>query len=254
MATDSADVGVATAYSTIAANLQSVHERIAAAARAAGRDPASVTLIAVSKTMVATVVAEAARAGATALGENRVQEAEEKVPEVARLLADPAAPAAPAVTPAWHLIGHLQTNKARAAARLFDVIHSVDSLRLAQALARQAVAGPRPLQVLLQVNVAGEDSKGGFAPDELRRAARTLAGLDALAFGGLMTVAPLTDSQDALMAVFQALRQQFLELAGVFPAPAWRHLSMGMSNDFELAIAEGATLVRIGRAIFGERG
>ncbi len=251
MAADRADVGVATAYSTIAANLQSVHERIATAARAAGRDPASVTLIAVSKTMGATVVAEAARAGATALGENRVQEAEEKVPEVARLLADPAAPA---VAPAWHLIGHLQTNKARAAARLFDVIHSVDSLRLAQALARQAAAGPRPLQVLLQVNVAGEASKGGFAPDELRRAATALAGLDALAFGGLMTVASLTDSQDALMAVFQALRQQFLELAGVFPAPAWRHLSMGMSNDFELAIAEGATLVRIGRAIFGERG
>jgi len=251
MAADRADVGVATAYSTIAANLQSVHERIAAAARAAGRDPASVTLIAVSKTMGATVVAEAARAGATALGENRVQEAEEKVPEVARLLADPAAPA---VAPTWHLIGHLQTNKVKAAARLFDVIHSVDSLRLAQALARQAVAGPRPLQVLLQVNVAGEDSKGGFSPDELRRAARTLAGLDALAFGGLMTVAPLTDSQDALMAVFQALRQQFLELAGVFPTPAWQHLSMGMSNDFELAIAEGATLVRIGRAIFGERG
>ena len=251
MAADRADVGVATAYSTIAANLQSVHERIATAARAAGRDPASVTLIAVSKTMGATVVAEAARAGATALGENRVQEAEEKVPEVARLLADPAAPA---VAPAWHLIGHLQTNKARAAARLFDVIHSVDSLRLAQALARQAAAGPRPLQVLLQVNVAGEASKGGFAPDELRRAATALAGLDALAFGGLMTVASLTDSQDALMAVFQALRQQFLELAGVFPTPAWQHLSMGMSNDFELAIAEGATLVRIGRAIFGERG
>jgi len=251
MAADRADVGVATAYSTIAANLQSVHERIAAAARAAGRDPASVTLIAVSKTMGATVVAEAARAGATALGENRVQEAEEKVPEVARLLADPAAPA---VAPAWHLIGHLQTNKAKAAARLFDVIHSVDSLRLAQALARQADAGPRPLHALLQVNVAGEVSKGGFEPDELRRAVAALAGLDSLAFGGLMTVAPLTDSQDALRAVFHALRQLFLELAGVFPTLAWQHLSMGMSNDFELAIAEGATLVRIGRAIFGERG
>jgi pyridoxal phosphate enzyme (YggS family) len=236
----------------IAANLRAVRERIAVAARAAGRDPGAVTLVAVSKTMPAHVVAAAVAAGVEVLGENRVQEAEDKIPEVRRLLG--AAALAARRAPRWHLIGHLQTNKAKAAAGLFDLIESVDSIHLAQALNRRACEAGVRREVLLQVNVAGEASKGGFAPDELRRAADDLAGLEGLTCGGLMTIAPLCDDGEQLRGVFRGLRLLFEEVGGAFPGASWRHLSMGMSGDFELAIAEGATLVRIGRAIFGERG
>ncbi len=235
----------------IGANLRAVRERIATAARAAGRDPRDVTLIAVSKTMPAEAVAAAVAAGVEVFGENRVQEAEEKIPAVRHLLT--LTPPAGGQAPQWHLIGHLQTNKVKAAMDLFDVFESVDSLRLADALHRRASASGHCPGAFLEVNVAGELSKGGFTPAELRESAAALARLDGLRWSGLMTVAPLTADTAVQQAVFRDLRLLFEQLAGVFPAPSWRHLSMGMSNDFEAAIAEGATMVRIGRAIFGER-
>jgi pyridoxal phosphate enzyme (YggS family) len=202
--------------------------------------------------MPAPIVAEAVLAGVDVLGENRVQEAEAKIPAVHHTL--PPDVLVSGRSPRWHLIGHLQTNKAKAAVDLFDVIESVDSVRLAQALDQRSRAAGRRREVLLQVNVVGEESKGGFAPDELRRAAGGLAGLEGLTFGGLMTIAPLTEDRELLRGVFRGMRLLFDEVAGAFSAESWRHLSMGMSGDFEQAIAEGATIVRIGRAIFGERG
>jgi len=201
----------------------------------------------VSKTFPAALVAEACRAGLTDIGENRVQEAAAKRPQVVAL----------GVHPRWHLVGHLQTNKVKTALGLFDIIHSVDSLRLAEAISRQAEqtalgqaglpagqAGPVP--VLLEVNVGGEASKFGLAPEEVGRAVEQIAGLPGLAVQGLMTVAPLSADPEEVRPVFRELRR-------LRDALGLRHLSMGMTDDFEVAIEEGATMVRIGRAIFGPR-
>lgn len=238
---------------SIAERLARVQERVAAAARAAGRDPASVTLVAVSKTQPPEVVAAAIAAGARDLGENRVQEAAAKL----------AALGAHRAAARWHLIGHLQRNKARPAAELFDLVQSVDSLRLAEALARAVPAGRR-LPVLLQVNVSGEASKEGFALAgglanraglaALLAEVEQIAALPALDVRGLMTVAPIVAHPEQARPVFRALRDLRDELARRVPAARWDDLSMGMTDDFEAAIAEGATIVRVGRAIFGERG
>lgn len=216
----------------IAENLATVRERIAAACGRAARAPEDVTLIAVSKTFDADAVAEAIEAGQRDFGENRVQEALPKIDAIA----------ARGLDARWHLVGHLQSNKAKAAAGRFAVIHSVDSLRLAQELSRRA----HRMAVLLEVNVAQEESKFGFAPEEVAPALSSIANLPHLEVRGLMTVAPDAGDAEAVRPVFRKLRE-------LRDALGLRELSMGMSNDYEVAIEEGATMVRVGRAVFGER-
>jgi pyridoxal phosphate enzyme (YggS family) len=191
-----------------------------------------VTLIAVSKGVPAAVVAEAFEAGQRDFGENRVQEAAAKIEALS----------ARGITPRWHLIGHLQTNKAKIAANLFAIIHSVESLRLAQELSRRA----QRVGILLEVNAAQEASKFGFTPKEVAPALSSIASLPHLDVQGLMTVAPQANDPEAVRPVFRELRQ-------LRDALRLRELSMGMTDDFEVAIEEGATMVRVGRAIFGER-
>lgn len=217
----------------IAENLAAVSHRIHRAAERAGRSPEEVTLIAVAKTFPVETVREALRAGVRHVGENRVQEA---VPKAAALAGDP-------LRPVWHMVGHLQTNKAKTAVQTFDIIHSVDSLRLARAISRHA---DRPVPVLLEVNVAGEATKFGVAPEEAGRLAREIERLPGLELRGLMTVAPPAADPEEVRPVFRRLRE-------LRDALGLRELSMGMTDDFEVAIEEGATMVRIGRAIFGER-
>ena len=218
---------------TIAANLRRVRERIDAACLRAGRSPSEVTLIGISKSFPASAVVAAWQAGLRDMGENRVQEAATKVE----------AAAAQGARPRWHLVGHLQTNKVKTALSLFDIIHSVDSLHLAEAISRSAT---RPLSVLLEVNVGGEASKNGLPPEEVPRTLARIAALPNLDVQGLMTVAPLTSDVATVRPVFRQLR----ELARTL---GLAQLSMGMSDDFEVAVEEGSTLVRVGRAIFGPR-
>jgi PLP dependent protein len=218
----------------IAANLASVRARIAAAAERAGRDPASVKLVAVSKTFPAADVLAAHAAGQRLFGENRVQEAVAKANETR---------AAGINEIDWHLIGRLQSNKARVAAGLFSMIESVDSLRLAQTLAQRT---ERTLPVLIEVNAGGETSKAGFALDAAEQAVAAIRALPLLDVRGLMTVAPPVADAEAVRPLFRALAT----LARKLDLP---ELSMGMSGDFEVAIEEGATLVRLGAAIFGGR-
>jgi PLP dependent protein len=224
--------------------IAAVQARIAAAARRAGRDPAEVTLVAVSKTHAPVEVAAAYAAGLRVFGENRVEEAAPKTGEVARLVA-------PAEPPAWHLIGHLQSRKAEDVLPWASMVHSVDSVKLAQRLSGFVTAGKLP--ILLEINVSGEASKYGFRPEELPVAAETIAALPGLALQGLMTMAPVAAEPEEVRPVFAALRALRDELTRSYPTLDWRHLSMGMTDDFEVAIEEGATLVRVGRAIFGER-
>lgn len=224
----------------IAARLAAVREGVALAASRAGRPVDEVTLIAVSKTMDAATVRAAARVGVADVGENKVQEAAAKIAALA------------ALPLRWHLIGHLQGNKAKRAAELFDTIHTVDSVELATALSRHAALRGRPLEVFAQVNVSGEATKEGFEPRTLHGVAAALAALPDLRWRGLMTIAPATAEERALRAVFAATRRLHEEMAAAF-GDGWDALSMGMSNDYPLAIAEGATHVRVGRAIFGER-
>lgn len=219
-----------------------VRTRIEAACTRVGRDPREVTLVAVTKTVDAARARAAVAAGLTVLGENRVQEAAAKVPEV------------PGAT--WHLIGPLQSNKVRSALTLFDVIQSVDSIALAQRLDRVARdvrgAGPaRRFGILLQVNVDDDPAKAGFAPTELADTLDVLRGCDALSVDGLMTIGRLVDAPEAARPTFRALRalsDRHRPGGGLGP-----HLSMGMSDDFDVAVEEGATIVRVGRALFGER-
>ncbi len=226
--------------------MRAVRGRIDAAATRAGRDAAAVTLVAVSKTVPLDYLRSVeAVAGFTDLGENRVQEAEPKV----NALGKDGRPIA------WHLIGHLQRNKAMPAVELFDLIHSVDSRGLAATLDRYAESVGKRQRVLFQVNVSGEENKSGFAPDALRAVAADLASLAHLHPEGLMTIAPLGAGERELRAIFRSLRALRDELAPAFSdaGGAWRHLSMGMTDDYEAAVEEGATLVRVGRAIFGQR-
>jgi pyridoxal phosphate enzyme (YggS family) len=216
---------------TTAERVAHVRQRVERAAERAGRSPAEVTIVAVSKGFPPSAIDEAMVAGITDVGENRVQEASAKIAELRGL----------PVT--WHLVGHLQTNKAKTALELFDIIHSVDSLHLAEVLSHRAQG---PLPVLLEVNVTGEASKFGFPPNEVDAAAETIARLPRLDLRGLMTVAPFVSDPETIRPVFRELRRLRDALGLV-------ELSMGMTDDFEVAIEEGATLVRIGRAIFGER-
>jgi pyridoxal phosphate enzyme (YggS family) len=220
---------------TIAERLEAVRLRIAEACHRVGRSPDEVTLVAVVKGFPPEVVREGAAAGIRDFGENRVQEAQAKLPHLADL----------SPRPAWHMIGHLQSNKVKTALNLFDIIQSVDSLHLAEAISRR---GPpsAPLPILLETNVAGDPAKYGFSPEELPAQAEAIRRLPGLDVRGLMTVAPLAEDADELRPVFRRLR----DLARSLDLP---ELSMGMTDDFEVAVEEGATIVRIGRAIFGER-
>lgn len=233
----------------LAGNLAAVHARIAAAAHSAGRDPGSITLVAVSKTQPASLVAAAAQAGQVDFGENRVEEA---LPKRQALSSAPSMH--------WHMIGHVQSRKARAVAEAgFALVHSVDSLKLAERLSRYAAAAGRRQAVLLECNVSGEASKAGFPVAVAGQWAGWLSEVDALLglpgleVRGLMTMAPMVAHPDQARPCFRRLRELRDYLAAQRPAADWRELSMGMTDDFEAAIAEGATLVRIGRAIFGER-
>jgi len=229
-------------------NIARVRERIARAEQAADRAPGSVTLVAVSKTQPVEQVAAAIRAGLADLGENRVEEAVPKMTAVA------------GATVRWHLIGHIQSRKAReVTAGGFALIHSVDSAGLADRLSQLALAAETRLPVLLECNVSGEVTKSGFGaadadqwPD-LVPEMRLVAGLRGLEVRGLMTMAPVVARPDEARPVFERLRRLRDFLAARLDCEPWPNLSMGMTDDFEAAIAEGATLVRIGRAIFGER-
>lgn len=227
---------------TIAANLQAVKERIAAAALAAGRPPEDIGLLAVSKTWPAEAVLEAAAAGQRAFGENYVQEGVDKVAAVA---------AAGATQLEWHFIGPLQSNKTRPVAAAFQWVHSIDRLKIAQRLSEQRDAHLPPLNVCIQVNVSGEASKSGVAPAAAPELALAVAALPRLRLRGLMAIPEPTEDLVLLRARFAALRGIFEALRG--EGLELDTLSMGMSHDFEVAIAEGANLVRVGTAIFGAR-
>lgn len=222
-------------------NVRLVRERIEAATERALRDPGDVTLVAVTKTVEAPAIAEAIEAGITAIGENRIQEAERKfqdwLPPVRR-----------------HLVGHLQTNKVRKALELFDVIQSVDSVRLAREISLRAEARGLRAEVLVEVNTSGEDTKYGLEPREAVAAVEEMADLPGLRVAGLMTIGAFLPNPEDVRPSFRALRavRDAIE-EKIIPGVSMDHLSMGMTNDFEVAIEEGATIVRVGRAIFGER-
>ena len=222
--------------------LAAVHGRVAAAARRAGRDPAGVEIVAVSKGVGADLVAAAAGAGQRVFGENRVQEAAEKLDTLASARAGTR----------WHLVGHLQSNKGRRALDLFDCVQSVDSLELAVRLDRLAAELGRRLPVYLQVNVDRDPAKAGFEPADLTAALPALLDLGALDPIGLMTVGRLVEDPEAARPTFRALAALSTDLRR-HDARLGAGLSMGMSADFEVAVEEGATCVRVGRAIFGSR-
>jgi len=223
----------------LVANLTAVRQAVAGAAAAAGRDPSTVRLVAVSKTHPAQAVEAVAAADQRIFGESRVQEAREKIPACPSGLD-------------WHFIGHLQKNKVRQALPLFSFFHSIDSPALAQAIDRIAGETGKPVEGLLEVNISGEETKHGFTPDELRKEFAALAKLPHLRIRGLMTMAPYSDNPEDARPVFRALRELRDELQSSHGHPL-PELSMGMSGDFVPAIEEGATLVRIGSSIFGER-
>ena len=236
-------VATALTLEEISSRLKEVRSRIEAAARRSNRSPEEVKLLAVSKSHPADIIQRAIEAGVTDLGENRVREAEEKITEVGRSSAR------------WHLIGHLQSNKARRAVTLFDVIHSLDSIALARRLESMCVEeGREKLPVLIQVNLAGEATKSGIDKEELPALIETVTGCSHLSLTGLMSVPPFFEDAEEVRPLFRQLRElrDQLNLEGVF-AGGKGELSMGMTHDFPVAIEEGATIVRIGTAIFGER-
>jgi hypothetical protein len=222
-----------------AANLQLIQQRIAAACARAGRDPSTVTLMAVSKGQPPERVREAAEAGITLFGENKVQEARIKIGQCPPHLH-------------WQMIGHLQSNKARDAVHFFEMIQSVDSLALAGEIDKLAGRGAKTMPVMLEVNVAGESSKFGFKPAQLLAELNAINALNKIEIHGLMTIAPWTPEPEKVRPIFRRLRELKTECEGILGAPL-PHLSMGMSGDFEIAIEEGSTLVRIGTALFGAR-
>jgi PLP dependent protein len=224
--------------STIRENLLGVIDRIEKAALRAGRDPKEIKLVAVSKTVEPARIREAIEAGASLLGENYVQEAQKKIGMIGRPVA-------------WHFIGHLQSNKAKVAVQLFDMIHSLDSVHLAEELNRRATQEGRVLKVLIEVNLAREATKFGTDEEKLFTLTKRIKELDHLSLEGLMTMPPFFDSPEESRPYFIEIRK-WKERMGQKGIPI-KELSMGMSNDFEIAIEEGATYVRVGTAIFGPR-
>lgn len=231
---------------SVRAGFEAVRRSVEECARAAGRDPSEVTLVAVSKTHAAGAVRACAEAGGRDFGENRVQEAEGKIEALRE--------AAPGLR--WHLIGHLQSNKARRAVRLFDLVHTVDSAALVERLERHcAEEGREHLDVLVQVDLGGEATKAGAEVSELPAVARALGSCERLRFAGLMTMPPFFEDAEQVRPFFRRLRElrDGLREGGAFGGRVGE-LSMGMSHDFRVAVEEGATLVRVGTAIFGARG
>ncbi|MFN2513757.1 MAG: YggS family pyridoxal phosphate-dependent enzyme [Pyrinomonadaceae bacterium] len=223
--------------------LDEVREKIAIVARRCGREPGEITLVAVSKTHPVTLLREALAAGATDFGENRIQEAESKIPALGNQAAR------------WHLIGHLQGNKARRAVNLFDLVHTLDSASLAHRLDRScAEEGRNELPVLIQVDLAGEAAKSGVMPADVGELVGIVNQCSRLRLRGLMTLPPFLEDPERVRPFFSRLRElrDRLQTAGSFGEQKGE-LSMGMSQDFEVAIEEGATIVRVGTAIFGER-
>jgi len=222
--------------------LDALKSRIRQTALDCGRDPASVRLVAVSKTHPAERVKSAIEAGAEILGENYIQEARTKIDNLSE------------ESVSWHFIGHLQRNKAKFAVPLFDLIHSVDSVRLAKEIDKQAAKHDKVQEILVQVNISGEETKSGIDPEECLVMLREIAGMKRVAVKGLMTMPPFFDQPEKARPFFSALKGladevRNAKISGIEMA----ELSMGMTGDFEAAIAEGATLVRVGTAIFGER-
>jgi pyridoxal phosphate enzyme (YggS family) len=227
---------------SISSRLTEIRSRMAAAARSAGREPSSVRLIAVSKTFPIEAIREAYLAGQRDFGENRVQEALQKITSSADLLIR------------WHLLGHLQTNKARKAGPAFAVIQSVDSVELLDKLDRAAEESGQSPELLIQVDLAGETTKFGVPPAEVPRLFEAAGAARAARVTGLMTLPPVPETPEDARPYFRRLRDLRDEwLAAGVPAPMLQELSMGMSGDFEVAIQEGATMVRVGTAIFGSR-
>jgi pyridoxal phosphate enzyme (YggS family) len=217
----------------IRANLTAVERRIVAACDRCARRREEITLVAVTKTFPAAAVDAAIAAGATDIGENRVQEARDKKPAVAGMAR-------------WHLIGHLQSNKAKDAVRLFDTIHSIDSGELADKVGRAAASAGKRQDVLIEVNIGREPQKAGIDPAEVTRVTAAIRKIDSLSLLGLMAIPPIGEAE--------AIRPYFRELRKIKDDLGLSHLSMGMTDDFEVAIEEGSTIIRVGRAIFGSRG
>jgi pyridoxal phosphate enzyme (YggS family) len=224
---------------TIRDNLQLVQERIEKAAQRAGRKPEEIILVAVTKTVEVPRIWEAISAGVQHIGENRVQEAQEKIKDIGNKVT-------------WHMIGHLQTNKVKQALDLFQLIHSVDSLKLARELSKRAEAKNQTVDILIQINLAHEETKFGFPVEKIQENVQEIAALPRLAIKGLMTIPPLAENPEHTRPYFKKLREISEELRKI-PQVEMKFLSMGMTNDFEVAIEEGANMVRIGTAIFGPR-
>lgn len=224
---------------SIAENLAAIQTRVVRASERVGRSPDDVLLLAVSKGQSAEAVEAASRAGLTTFGESKVQEAKHKIPLCAGALT-------------WHMIGHLQSNKCRDAVQLFAMIHSVDSLHLAEEISRRCESAGRTMPVLLEVNVAGESSKFGYPPTRLLDELAAINALPRIEIHGLMTIAPYTTMAGKVRPYFQQLRELKQRCEDRLGAPL-PHLSMGMSGDFETAIEEGATMIRVGTALFGDR-
>jgi pyridoxal phosphate enzyme (YggS family) len=245
--------------SEIAANLETVYRRLRQAAERASRSASEITLIAVTKTQPLETVIRAYQAGLRHFGENRAAEGREKAVGLAEWLAQTGGE-----PPTWHLIGHIQSRQVDEALGTYQLIHSVDSLKLAQRIDRLATRDNRPaVEVLLQGNVSGEATKSGFAlaqwstdPGQLNaflEVVTQIGRLDKIIIRGLMTIAPWFDNPENARPTFQSLAALRARLRAELPQFDWAHLSMGMTDDFEVAIEEGATMVRVGRAIFGER-
>jgi pyridoxal phosphate enzyme (YggS family) len=229
-----------TRESEIQHNISVINKRITQAAKGCGRNPEEVRLVAVGKTQKSEIIAHAVAGGAGIIGENYIQEAREKFDALFHLV------------PQWHFIGHLQSNKAKYAVRIFDLIHSVDSMKLAQALDKHAYKAGKQQHILLQVNISGESAKSGVENEQAIELVQSILALDNLKIRGLMTMPPFFNAPEQARPYFSALRvlrdQMVNHLAIELP-----DLSMGMTGDFEVAIEEGATMVRIGTALFGAR-
>jgi pyridoxal phosphate enzyme (YggS family) len=224
---------------SLAENLDSIQQRIRAACDRAGRDVSSVTLLGVTKGQPPEAVTEGGRLGLAFFGENKIQEAKAKIPLCSGKLR-------------WHFIGHLQSNKCRDAVELFEMIESVDSLYLAQEISKRADQAGKTMPILLEVNLAGESSKFGYAPDKLEAELSQINALPKVEIHGFMTVPPYTTNAENVRPVFRQMRELKERCEQILGAPL-PHLSMGMSGDFEVAIEEGATIVRVGTALFGAR-
>jgi len=244
-------------------NINSVKRRIAIAAAGCGRDPDCVKLMAVTKTVAPERILQAVDAGITLLGENYVQEAKEKIAFIKDRLVEenstspdacPAHAGSVFQQPQWHMIGHLQANKAKYAVNLFDCIHSVDRLELAAELNKRAGLIPRKMSILIEINVSGEKTKNGVAVAAAMDLVKKISALENLAVHGLMTMAPYSDNPESSRPYFRALRclRNDIKRAGI-AGVSMDELSMGMTDDFAVAVEEGATIIRVGRAIFGAR-